>query len=161
MTKAEISPDRFARLMELVGRCILRYQRIENTLKLMLPHLAKPGMDLETHTPNWREFLDSKHTLGPLMERFKDGLSSDQPDAAHAYLERVVSERNDLIHHFLVSSGALSGTSEALERGISELERRLESALPIERGLTEAAGKFVRELERSIDADERQGHRTL
>ena len=100
--------------MERVGRCVLRYQRIEHALKLMLPHLARPGIDPESHSPNWREFLNSKHTLGPLMERFKEGVTSQNHDAWREYLESVVSERNDLVHHFFTSSGVLSGKSDAL-----------------------------------------------
>ena len=153
VTSVDISPDRFATLMELAGRCLLRYQRIEHALKLMLPHLNRPGLDLEKSTPNWREFLDSKHTLGPLIERFKEGVNSEQPDVARACLERVVSERNDIVHHFFTFSGALSCTTESLERGISDLERRLANALPLETMLLATVGVFARELGRSIDSD--------
>jgi hypothetical protein len=90
-----IAQERVAVLMELAGRCLLRYQRIERALKLLLPHLVKPGSEAPVDAPNWRLFLDGRYTLGPLRERFKEGLKADNLENAHAHLERIVSERND------------------------------------------------------------------
>ncbi|MES2635040.1 MAG: hypothetical protein V4669_18885 [Pseudomonadota bacterium] len=142
-----------ATLMALVGRCVLRYQRIEHTLKLLLPHLVKPGRDLEESVPDWREFLDSKFTLGPLVEKLKPGLNSERPDDAHSYLAIVVAERNDLVHHFFTKGRALTGTSDALENAIVEVRRRLENALPLEQTLLVAADRFAHDLEYSLATD--------
>jgi hypothetical protein len=90
MADITIDPERIAVLMSLVGNCVARYQRIEHALKLLLPHLVNPEVPRNADASNWREFLDSKHTLGPLIERFKLGLRSDRPGDAHAYLEGVV-----------------------------------------------------------------------
>ena len=154
MAGVTIDPHRFAVLMGLVGRSVARYQRIERALKLLLPHLAEQGAARTEGVPNWREFLDSKHTLGPLMEQFKGRLRSDRPEDVHSYLESVVEERNDLVHHFFSRSRALTGSSDALEHAISEVRRRLENALPLEQALLAVVGEFVRELEQSLDFDD-------
>ena len=121
-----VARERVRVLMELAGRCLLQYQRIERALKILLPHITKPGVEAQEDAPNWREFLDGRHTLGPLMERFKEVLKSDSLKSAHAHLERIVIERDDLVHHFFTSSGRVLASSEAIESGISELQRRLD-----------------------------------
>jgi hypothetical protein len=152
MDQDAISTERADLLMQLVGRCLLSYQRIEHALKIMLPHVAKPGMARPADPPNWPEFLDSKGTLGLLMGRFKEGLISERPDAARSYFDTLVGERNDLVHHFFTSSDVLSGSTEALERGISELERRLTNSLPLERSLMELVRDFAGRLENRNDS---------
>ena len=153
MTDVGLDPQRMATLMVLVGRCVVRYQRIEHALKLLLPHLAKPSPDLDQNVPNWREFLDSKYTLGPLVEKLKPGLNSENSEDVHSYLASLIADRNDLVHHFFTRGRALTGTPDALENAIVEVRRRLESALPLEQALLAATGRFAHELENSLAAD--------
>lgn len=154
-----IAAERFTTLMELIGRCLLRYQRIEHALKLLLPHVVRPGRDPAEQPANWRELLDSKQTLGPLMERFKEGLSSNNSEDVHTYLELVVEERNDLVHHFFPRSRSLSGAASALEEGISEVSRKLQNAAPLERMLISMIAEFAHELQYSLQegADDEGG----
>jgi hypothetical protein len=98
------------------------------------------------------ELLDSKYTLGPLVEKLKLGLNSERPEDARSYLASLVADRNDLVHHFFTRGRALTGTPDALENAIVEVRRRLESAFPLEQALLAAAGRFAHELENSLAA---------
>ena len=130
------------RVMESVGRCLIVYQRIELSLKYLLPHVIGPN-----HTPGetlaqWRSLLNSKTTLGPLVERLRESVRTSDPKDFEHYLSEVVEQRNELIHHFSqLPFGRMSSTEEC-EAALAHLSRRIEFALPLYHGLHGMLSQF-------------------
>ena len=55
-----------------LGRCLYIFQIIEAMLKMLLPHMVAPGKETtlaDEDFTNWRFFVDSKTTLGPLIQK--------------------------------------------------------------------------------------------
>lgn len=131
-----------SRVMEAVGRCLIVYQRIELCLKYLLPHVIGPN-----HTPGdtlteWRTLLNSKITLGPLVERLRESvLASDSNGFGH-YVSEVIAHRNELIHHFCqLPFGRLTSIEEC-ETALTHVLRRTEFALPLYHGLHAMLSQF-------------------
>ena len=139
-----ISPDRVAKLMQGLGICLHQYQQIEIHLKVLLPHLIKPDSDSQGQANfNWRELLDSRTTLGPLVEAFKGKVKADDPESLSTYLRQVVEHRNDLVHHLLTDQGRPLRTAADVERAINEVRQYMCFASPLLRALREATARFV------------------
>ncbi len=97
-------PELHKSLFAELGVCVYLYQSIEASLKALLPHLVVTGTN--THAPgegfeNWRVFIDSKLTLGPMMERLKERSSFGESSEADRELRRLVEYRNEVVHHFV------------------------------------------------------------
>lgn len=146
-----------------LGLCVHLYQSIELRLKFLLPHLVVPGTD--SHAPgegfeNWRILLDSKKTLGLLVQLLAERVSSDKTSALEETWRRLVEQRNDVVHHF-ASQPFIRLESEAEYReAVSFLKTRREFALPMFEMLQESSTAFftaVREEvmrpDESIDSD--------
>lgn len=144
----EPDPARVAKLLEGVGRCIFIYQRIEFLLKLILPHMADSTTDIaDQSSTSWRGLLDSKQTLGPLMKQFSDKANFDNPDGFAEYLEKLVDERNDLVHHYFTSSSKNLQSNSDVEEGIINLRARIEFARTFLAALEDLTQQFLVELE--------------
>ena len=78
------------RVMEGIGRCLLIYQRIELYLKYLLPHVASPDEAGRNTFTQWRSLLDSKTTLGPLVERLRESVRSSDPKGFDRYISKLV-----------------------------------------------------------------------
>jgi hypothetical protein len=70
---SQIDEELVAKLMQGVGACLFQYQQIEAHLNLLLPHMKHPDATGTSTNRNvhWRELIESKFTLGPLLEDFK------------------------------------------------------------------------------------------
>ncbi len=115
-----------------VGVSLARYQKIERSLKALLPFLVVDGREI-TDDPfaAMRELMSSKSTLGPLIERLKESMSSSDPEYAARYLETVVLHRNELVHQFFqLPIGRLSD-SDGCREALQHLRQRLEYAQPL------------------------------
>ena len=122
------------RLFAELGRCLYIYQSIEIRLKFLLPHMVVPGT--ETHAKNegmanWRVFLDSKETMGPLMQRLKDRINTEQRDLLDATWTQIVMHRNEVVHHFASQPFACLATEVELQEAIEYLHKRRVLATPM------------------------------
>jgi hypothetical protein len=153
--EVKLDPARVAKLMEGMGQCIAIYQRIETLLKLLLPHIADPALDTDVQPmPHWRSLLDSKQTLGPLVKQFSERMNSDNPQGFSDYLEKLVDQRNELIHHFFNTPIGQARTDTEIEHAIVHLGSLRNFAKPFLRALEDATKQFVAALESSILAEE-------
>lgn len=148
---AKFDSARVAKLMEGIGRCLCIYQRIETYLKLLLPHIV-PVVPQVTEQPvlHWRSLLDSKATLGALVQQFRDRMNSGNPEGFAKYLEELVNQRNDLIHHFFVQPVGQVKTDADLEKAIDHIRGLMKFATPFERALREITSQFAVAIEQSI-----------
>ena len=147
----QLDSARIAKLMEVIGRCVMTYQRIETCLKVLLPHMIPPGTepsDLPVDT--WRSLLDSKITLGPLVQQFRDSINSTNPDGFAKYLEQLVAQRNQLVHHFLTQPVGQVNSTADLDKAIEHVRWLMTFATPFERALLEAIRGFAVAVEKSI-----------
>ncbi len=158
--EAKLDATRVAKLMESIGVCLAIYQRIEAYLKLLLPHIVPVGTRVgEQPTLHWRSLLDSKLTLGPLVQQFSDKISSENPDGFAKYLEELVVQRNDLIHHFFTKPIGQVNSDVDLEKAIDHVRRLKKFAAPFERALREVTSQFSVAVERSILDEESLPHK--
>ena len=130
----EPSSEQSDGLFAELGRCLYIYQSIELMLKFLLPHLVVPGTD--THAKcegfaNWRVFLDSKETLGPLMQRFKDRIVTEQRKQLDATWTQMVTHRNEVVHHFASQPFAKICSEAELTEAMQFLHHRRMLAAPM------------------------------
>ncbi|RYX80073.1 hypothetical protein EON83_30190 [bacterium] len=128
------TPGQLDLLFTELGRCLYLYQSIEQRLKFLLPHLVVPGT--ETHAKgegfaNWRVFIDSKETMGPLMQRLKDRVTSDQRDLIDETWTQIVTHRNEVVHHFVSQPFARLATEVELQEAM-RYQRRVVAAPMLE-----------------------------
>jgi hypothetical protein len=126
--------DQSDRLFAELGRCLYLYQAIEQRLKFLLPHLVVPGT--ETHAKgegfaNWRVFLNSKETLGLLMQRLKDRTTSDQRHLLDEAWTQIVAHRNEVVHHFVSQPFSRIATEAELQEAMRFLHHRRVVAAPM------------------------------
>jgi hypothetical protein len=128
--------------MERIGICLLMYQRIEVSLKYLLPHVVTPKKAPTDTFAQWRSLLDSKTTLGPLVKRLREAARSADPKGLGHYLDELVKQRNDFIHHFARLPFARLGTLEDCDAALAHLSARVRFASPIHDALEEMIGQF-------------------
>lgn len=152
-----IDPERVKRLLEGVGRCLWIYQRIEILLKVLLPHMADPDKEDPDpwNLPHWRSLIDSRHTLGQLIKTFASKQSSDDPAAIERYLETLVDQRNDLVHHFFTGSPGTLTSPKDLDDALAKIRNKIDVAKPMLENLEAMTHVFVGELEQTIRDDTR------
>ena len=150
-TDATIETTLQAKLMQGVGICLFQYQQIEAHLKLLLPHMHHPDslQHEDSRELHWQGLLDSKKTLGPLMEDFKLRSSSVDPDSLGRFLKQIVEERNDLVHHLLNDPTRPLRTNADAQRTIEVLRQYSQSAATLLRALCAATAQFVQLLDNS------------
>lgn len=122
------------RLLAELGRCLFIYQSIEAGLKRLLPHLIAPGEDAPATNEgiaNWRVFLDSKETMGPLMQRFKDRVTTTQRDLLDSAWAKIVTHRNEVVHHFVEQPFSRFATEEEFLEAMRYLHERCTLAIPL------------------------------
>ena len=142
----EPTPDQSDCLFAELGRCLYIYQAIEQRLKFLLPHLVVPGT--ESHAKgeglaNWRVFLDSKETLGPLMQRLKDRVTSEQHHLLDEAWTQLVAQRNEVVHHFVSQPFARIATEAELQEAMRYLHHRRVTAAPMLEMLQQACMSFA------------------
>lgn len=143
------TPEQSDRLFAELGRCLFLYQSIEQRLKFLLPHLVVPGT--ETHAKgegfaNWRVFIDSKETMGPLIQRLKDRVTSEQPDLLDETWTQIVAHRNEIVHHFVSQPFARIAAESELEEAMRYLHQRRTFATPMVEMLQQLCMSFAEAL---------------
>ena len=143
------TPGQLDSLFTELGRCLYLYQSIEQRLKFLLPHLVVPGT--ETHAKgegfaNWRVFIDSKETMGPLMQRLKDRVTSDQRDLLDETWTQIVTHRNEVVHHFVSQPFARLATEVELQEAMRYLYQRRVVAIPMLEMLQQLCMSFAEAL---------------
>lgn len=124
-----------ARVMERIGHCLVLYQRIEVYLKYLLPHVVAPNETPTDTFAQWRNLLDSKSTLGPLVERLRESIRSSDPKGISHYLGELVDQRNEFVHHFSRMPFARLTTLEDCDAALAHLGARIRFALPLHEAL--------------------------
>jgi hypothetical protein len=138
-----------------LGRCVLLYQSIELQLKFVLPHLVVPGIDATAPGEgfeNWRVLLDSKKTLGLLVQTLAERVSSNDKSALEMALRRLVDERNEIVHHFASKSFVRLQSEAEYREAFAFLRARRQSAIPMFQMLQEFSKLFVDALQEPGDA---------
>lgn len=146
----EPSPDQRTKLFYALGLCLFVYQSIELRLKFLLPHLVVPGTD--THAPgegfaNWKVFLDSKKTLGPLIQHLKERVASKEKESLERTWTELVEQRNDVIHHFASKPFARLSSQEEFDEAMQFLQQRHQFAAPILSMLQQFSESFLAALQ--------------
>jgi hypothetical protein len=129
------------RVMEGIGRCLLIYQRIELSLKYLLPHVVGPD-ETPSDTFQWRRLLDSKSTLGSLAEHLRKSARSSDPKGFDAYIGELVEQRNQFIHHFSRQPFARLSNLEECDAALAHLDALLEFASPLQHALDGMVKQF-------------------
>lgn len=129
----EPSSNEFQALFAELGRCLYLYQLIEQHLKEVLPFLAvsddqEPGgTELAA---DWRALLDSKKTMGALVQLLSERTSSGDKESWEMAWRTMVEERNQIVHHFASQPFGKIATSADYQQALSYLQARRLSAAP-------------------------------
>ena len=119
------SPEMVATVQAALGRCVLLYQATEQVLKLFLPHVrASEEEALQARDINWRELLDSKKTLGQLAGVLMEWTSSSSRESLAMWLHTVVTQRNEIVHHYYDQGFASLRTEKDVEEALAYLQVR-------------------------------------
>lgn len=133
------------------------YQSIEARLKLVLPHLVAPGEEAPTPNEgfgNWKIFLSSKTTLGPLMQRLKERVATEDPELLHSAWTQLVTHRNEVIHHFVEQPFAQLTSEADFADALRFLRHRRAAAVPLLEVLQRLCIAFIEALNLSTALDE-------
>jgi len=137
-----------AEVFHAMGRSMFMYQRIEQSLKLLLPYIVKDGEKIpENPYRDMKELLASKNTMGPLFERLKKSIEAPDSESVNAYLERVVANRNELIHSFSKLSFGSLATIEICEEALAYIKGKHLYAVPLHQIIDQFLQVFVKSLE--------------
>jgi hypothetical protein len=127
--ESQLSPQRFTRLCAELGRCLVLYQAIERSLKLLLPHMraSRPAAKGEV-TLEWRYFFASKKSLGAFVEMLERRLESDDPASLKKSLRTLAKQRNEVVHRFYEQPFAKLGTKDEFQQAMEFLAQRRQLA---------------------------------
>lgn len=117
-----------------LGRCLYVFQAIEARLKILLPHLVPPGKEASLTSEdfsNWRFYLDSKTTLGPLIQKLKEHIESENPELLDQTWRQLVQHRNEVIHHYLEQPFCPLDTESKFFDAMTFLKCRRAAAAPM------------------------------
>lgn len=95
-----ISPETCRRMLEKMGRNLLRFNQIESILKAVVPYAHPRGTPAGDGFDAFRLEL-AKETMGGAAKLFGQCLKGQDPEAFKLYLKAVVDRRNALVHNFL------------------------------------------------------------
>jgi len=119
------SPEMLASVQAALGRCVLLYQATEQLLKLFLPHVSATEKEaLRNLDVDWRELLDSKKTLGQLAGVLMERTSGSNRERLASWLQTVVLQRNEVVHHFYDQAFAPLRTEAQIEEALAYLQVR-------------------------------------
>lgn len=104
-----------------LGRNILLFQQIESGLKFVLPFVHPSGSARGNEA--YAGFRDKarRQTLGQLAQSLQDSTSTDS-NTLGQYLERMVEQRNQLVHHFHEIPGVSLSTEAGCRVAIQVLD---------------------------------------
>lgn len=114
-----------------LGRNILLFQRIESALKFILPYMHPKGSaDGDDAFARFRDVAKSQ-TLGKLVKDLQESMKADT-DAVAQYLERMVEQRNRLVHHFHEMPGVSLVTVDGCRAAIQILDEQHHEMQPFQ-----------------------------
>ncbi|AQV92299.1 hypothetical protein BJN34_00130 [Cupriavidus necator] len=114
-----------------LGRNILLFQQIESGLKFMLPFMHPKGSaNGDDAFAKFREEAKGQ-TLGKLVKNLQESVKADT-DAVAQYLERMVEQRNQLVHHFHEMPGVSLVTVDGCHAAIQILDEQHREAQPLQ-----------------------------
>ena len=115
-----------------IGQLLLIYQHIELMLKALLPNLfASEQAALDSTDKDIDNLLDSKHTMGLLVERLKTSMESFNPEAFSTYVAQITENRNWLVHKFtMIDFGGLDNEAKC-QSAVDYLQAHHQFALPL------------------------------
>lgn len=159
-TDTKPSPDQLQSFFAELGRCLYLYQSIEFSLKLLLPHMRPSGAAPPTTDDsfdNWRCLLDSKTTLGPLVQLLRERIESDDKLMIEEAWQQLVEHRNEVVHHFLTQPFGHLRNVKDFEQAMRFLTQRRQFAAPLFKMLQQLVATFATILD-DIDANESPSH---
>jgi len=109
-----------------VGRNVIRVQSLEIGLKTLLPFIDIRGASHCLDGLAIRRGQVAKNTLGQLVEAFLQHVSSDPSGLAGA-AQKILNDRNNLIHHFHSTLGTQTSTPEGRAWVIAQLDEQFEA----------------------------------
>ena len=121
-------------LFSELGRCLYVFQAIEARLKMLLPHLVPPGLEASLASEdffNWRFYLDSKTTLGPLIQKLKESVNSESPELLDEAWRKIVEYRNEVIHQYVQQPFSRLDTESKFNDAMAFLKLRRAAAVPL------------------------------
>jgi len=130
------------RVLERVGHCLIIYQRIEISLKYLLPYTDIPNKTPTDTFAQWKSLLDSRRTLGPLIEDLREAVSASDLKGFGQYLSELVEQRNDFVHHFSRLPFGRLRTLEECDAAFAHLNSRIQFALPFHEALEDMLRQF-------------------
>jgi hypothetical protein len=113
-----------------IGQLLLIYQHIELLLKALLPHIQaseQAGLD----SKDIDNLLDSKHTMGLLVERLKNSAGISNSEAFSGYVAQITMNRNELVHKFTMKSFGGLDSEQKCNDAIEYLKAHHQFALPL------------------------------
>jgi hypothetical protein len=144
------TPDQLQQLFAELGRCLYLYQSIEHGLKLVLPHMLPSEEALQAtddNLMNWRSLLDSKKTLGLLVQLLKERIESDNKHRFEDDLRQLVEYRNEIVHLFLAQPFGNLRTESQFAEAMQYLKTRRQFAIPMFRMVQQLSVTFVKILD--------------
>jgi hypothetical protein len=133
-----------------LGRCLYVFQSIEARLKLMLPHMIPPGQEASLASEdasNLRLYLDSKTTLGPLIQKLKEHVETSHPELLDQAWTQIVKYRNEVMHHYVDQPFSRLDTESKFNEALEFLKHRRAAAVPLLLVLQDTCIAFMQELE--------------
>jgi len=135
-----------------IGRLLLHYQHIELMLKMLLPHIkASEKLALESNTKDVGNLLDSKETMGILVEKLKSSIDASQPEKLSSYVAQVTANRNELVHKFTTLDFGSLASETKCEEAIAYLRRHHEFALPLRELLVTFLQSYIDTFDENAD----------
>lgn len=133
----ETDPDLKRHIDEVhrrVGRNVIRVQRVEWTLKALVPFLDLQGAAHCLDGLDERAARTANHTLGQLIRSFRNSFASESPEIKRD-LETILADRNDLVHQFQKTYGPLSRDIEGRDVIIAKLDAQFALVTKFEQAL--------------------------
>lgn len=144
-----------------VGQSMILYQHLELMLKSLLPFIRTQHQSAQGDPfSEMKELLQSKNTMGLLIERLKTSMETTNPEEFGNYLKQVVDNRNELVHAFLRMEFGRLETEQARSQAFSYLKDRYEFAVPLLQMLRELLATFGALLN-DVDSSPRSVQRSI
>lgn len=116
-------------IMRKIGRNVLRYQQLENTLKGLLPILHPEAGAKGLDAYNKYKLKISERTLGQLFGEFNQSISvstADNTNPIETGLKAICESRNYLVHSLLKDKKKSFETEQGCKELISYLDQCFE-----------------------------------
>jgi len=156
--------EQHEQLFAELGRCLYVFQAIEARLKILLPHIAPPGQESSITSEdfsNWRIYFDSKTTLGPLIQKLKEHVVSENADLLDQWWRQLVQYRNEIIHHYVEQPFSRLDTELKFNDAMQFLKQRRAAAVPLLALLQDTCIVLLQELAPDEVSAESIGHSSV